>query len=82
MRENLILNHVVVIFNLFPVAGARMIFYKVEEKHWPVITPFLIYLSRMPSEVRLNADRVIRDSDIQIDMNVVKILREFNRQGC
>jgi hypothetical protein len=82
LRENLVLNHVVVLYNLFSDAATSMLFFRIEEKHWPIIAPFLIYLHRMPSEIRLSASRVIRDSDIQIDMNVVRILREFNRQGC
>jgi hypothetical protein len=82
MRTNLVLNHLVVLYNLFNDAATNLLFYRVAEKHWPILVPFLIYINRLPSDIHLSATRSIHDSDIQIDMNVVTILREFNRQGC
>jgi hypothetical protein len=82
MRTNLVLNHIVVLYNLFSDAATNMLFYRVAEKHWPILAPFLIYISRLPEEIHLSASRTIKDSDIPIDPNVVQVLREFNRQGC
>jgi hypothetical protein len=82
MNENLILNHFVILYNLFNDAATNMLFYRIAEKHWPILVPFLIYINRMPSEVYVTPNRTIKDSDILIDMNVVKKLRAFNRQGC
>lgn len=82
MKVNLILNHLVVLYNLFNDAATNLLFYRVAEKHWPILVPFLIYINRMPSEVHVTTKRTIHDSDIPIDMNVVTALREFNRQGC
>lgn len=82
MRENLILNHLVVLYNLLNDAATNLLFYRIAEKHWPILVPFLIYINRLPREIHLSSKRTIMDSDIQIDMNIVKLLREFNRQGC
>jgi hypothetical protein len=82
MRTNLVLNHIVVLYNIFNEAATNMLFYRVAEKHWPILVPFLIYINRLPSDIYLSSKRSIKDSDIPIDMQVVKILREFNRQGC
>jgi hypothetical protein len=82
MRENLFLNHLVVLYNLLNDAATNLLFYRVAEKHWPILVPFLIYINRLPREIHLSSKRTIIDSDIQIDMNIVKLLREFNRQGC
>lgn len=80
MKTNLVLNHLVVLYNLFNDAATNMLFYRVQEKHWPILVPFLIFINRMPEELYVN--RSIHASDIHIDMEVVKVLREFNRQGC
>jgi|TARA_R110000803_G_scaffold46198_10_gene97049 hypothetical protein len=46
LAERLILNHLVVIFNVFTIpAGLKMLEYKLDEKHWSVVKPFLIKLS-------------------------------------
>jgi len=45
LSVNLILNHLVVIFNVFGVDGGyKMLQYKLDESHLPVVKPFLLYL--------------------------------------
>lgn len=46
LPERLILNHTIVIFNVFGSYGAlRILGLKLEKKHWEVIKPFLEYLN-------------------------------------
>lgn len=46
LSERLILNHIIVIFNVFGNYGAlRILGLKLEKKHWEVIKPFLLYLN-------------------------------------
>ena len=43
LKERLILNHLIVIFNSFGIeASLNMLDLKLDERHWPVIKPFLI----------------------------------------
>lgn len=45
LSERLILNHLIVIFNSFGIEPALNILkLKLDNRHWPVIKPFLIYL--------------------------------------
>ena len=45
LAERLILNHLIVIFNSFGIeASLNMLELKLDDKHWPVIKPFLIFL--------------------------------------
>lgn len=67
LRERLILNHIIVLYNLFGEALTPMLFHKIEEEHWSILKPFLIYIGRMPEE----------ESLIDIDSNVVEILRKI-----
>ena len=51
LSERLILNHLVVIYNLFGVKAATdMLFLKIDKKHWPQLKSFLIYLNVMPPD--------------------------------
>lgn len=46
LSERLILNHIIVIFNVFGNYGAlRILGLKLENKHWKVVKPFLKYLN-------------------------------------
>ena len=45
LAERLILNHLIVIFNSFGnEPSINILKLKLDDKHWPVIKPFLIYL--------------------------------------
>ena len=69
LPERLILNHLIVVFNVFGIEAALNILeFKLEDKHWPVIKPFLIYL------------KYIKDDDITgpcMDPTVVDRLRQI-----
>lgn len=45
LSEKLILNHLICIFNVFGIpAGLQILEFRLDERHWPVIKPFLIFL--------------------------------------
>lgn len=45
LSERLILNHLIVIFNVFGIsAGLKILELKIDEEHWPALKPFLIFL--------------------------------------
>ena len=45
LSERLIVNHLVVVFNVFGIeAGMNILKLKLDKKHWPIIKPFLVFL--------------------------------------
>jgi hypothetical protein len=74
LRERLILNHIIVVHNLWGEFGTEMIFYKLEEEHWSALAPFLIYLGRDPEFIPGTSRRF---TEIDLDITVVGILREI-----
>lgn len=45
LPDRLILNHLIVIFNVFGIyAGLQILELKMEPEHWPVLKPFLLFL--------------------------------------
>lgn len=69
LQERLILNHLVVLGNVFNVrAATKMLFYKIEEEHWHYMKPFLIFLKF------IGEDEYV---DIQLDKYIVDKLREI-----
>ena len=76
LKERLILNHLIVFYNVFPIqAGTRILFYKIEKAFWQMLKTFLIFLDRMPETVDSIRGEIIRASDIQLDDGVVTRLR-------
>ena len=78
LKERLILNHLIVFYNVFPIqAGTRILFYKIEKSFWPMLKTFLIFLDRMPETIDSIRGKTIRTSDIQLDEGIVTRLRSI-----
>ena len=77
LRERLILNHLVIMYNVFENEGCtRMLFYKLRGS-LSVITPFLLLLKRLPREVLDRDNKIIYTTDIAMDQDVIKVLRKI-----
>ena len=82
LKERLLLNHIIVFYNVFPVRSAtRMLFLKIEEEFWQILKTFLVYLSYMPEIIDSINGRSILSDDIQLDQHVVDRLRIFDREN-
>lgn len=78
MRERLILNHIIVLGNLFGVeATTRMLFFKTEEKFWSQLKTFLVFLNYMPLKVIVSKGTEILDEDIPLDDRILEKLKRL-----
>jgi len=78
LKERLILNHIIVIYNLFGAeAATKMLFYKIEQKFWSQLKTFLVFLNFMPLEVIVSKGIEFKEADIPLDDNIIKTLREI-----
>jgi len=76
LKERLIINHMIVLNNLFGVeATTKMLFFKIDKKFWPQLKTFLVFLNYMPEKIILNKGVAIIESEIPVDDNIVEILR-------
>lgn len=69
LQHRLILNHMIILFNVFDIEAARrMLFFKLDTKYWSAIKTFLVYLNYMPENEKI---------DIPLDMEIVAALRKL-----
>ena len=69
LPERLILNHLIVVFNVFGIeATLNILEFKLDDNHWPVIKPFLIFLNYIKND---------QYTGITMDPNVVNVLRKI-----
>lgn len=69
LQERLILNHLIVLYNVFGIEACnKMIWFKIDENHYHIIKPFLVYLHYLPEDQMIN---------VPMDPIVVDILREL-----
>jgi hypothetical protein len=48
LKERLILNHIVIIYNVFGDAAPLLLFYKMERDYWSDIKAIMIFLNKYP----------------------------------
>lgn len=69
LSERLILNHLIVIFNAFDIkASLKLLEYKLDDRHWSVIKPFLVFLRHIKND---------QYTGISMDEKVVEALRKI-----
>jgi len=78
LKERLILNHIILLNNVFgPEATARILFYKIDERDYDILKTFLSYLNIVPEMIYGIRGKNVSVVEIQIDVNVAEILRQI-----
>ena len=78
IKERLILNHIVIFYNVFSVESAtRILFCKLDKNLHSILKTFLVYFGYMPERVfGINGCDII-SSDIAIDNKIAQLLRKI-----
>ena len=48
LKTHLLLNHFIVLYNIFGEATTPMLFFKIEEELWSVMKTFVVFLDKLP----------------------------------
>ena len=70
LKSHLLLNHFIILYNIFGEATTPMLFFKIDEELWPVMKTFVIFLNRFPEYPKT------RMHDVAVDL---ECLKELNR---
>ena len=78
LRINLIMNHLIVIYNVFETeAATRMLFFRVEKKFHSILKPFLLFMEKLPDKVKGINGTDINTKEIPLNDTTVKELRKI-----
>ena len=68
-KSRLIINHVIILSNVFGVdAATTLLFFKIDKQHWSILKTILIFLNYMPEDEML---------DLETDQNVMEELKRI-----
>jgi hypothetical protein len=48
LKTHLLINHFIILYNIFGEATTPMLFYKIEQSLWSAIKTFIVFLDRLP----------------------------------
>lgn len=57
LKTHLILNHLILLYNSFDEAATPLLFYKIDEKQWPILKAFLLYFDKLPETLNNNINQ-------------------------
>jgi|TARA_B110000503_G_scaffold72395_1_gene111949 hypothetical protein len=73
LKERLILNHLIIIYNVFGPEATNMLFMKLHEFH-DCLKPFVEYLNYMPQIIQYD-DVVLGTDNIDANASIVELLK-------
>lgn len=78
LKERLILNHLMILNNLFGARNICRILYLKLKPQFYCVKPFLVLLNVMPDKIyNVNGEKIIYSDMIYMDPRIVKALREI-----
>ena len=48
LKSHLLLNHFIILYNIFGEAATPMLFHKIEQELWPSMKTFIMFLGKLP----------------------------------
>ena len=75
LKTHLLLNHFIILYNIFGEATTPMLFFKIEKDLWPVMKAFIIFLNKLPEYPQSEIH------DIQVDLDSMKELYKIYNNG-
>ena len=68
LKTSLLINHFIIVFNIFNEAALPLLFFKIEKELWSSMKTFLVFLNRVPDFPKSFVN------EIPIDENCLQIL--------
>ena len=76
LKTHLLINHFIVLYNIFGEATTPMLFYKIETDLWSTMKTFIVFLNKYPSHPKCYIH------DIPMDLECLSQLQKiYNKNG-
>jgi len=71
LKHHLILNHLIICFNVFNEGTVPLLFYKIDKEYWSVLKTFLLFLNRIPDYPKSSLDTIPVDKEANVILNSI-----------
>ena len=76
LKTHLLLNHFIILYNIFGDAATPMLFFKIEKELWSSMKTFIIFLNKLPEYPKCYIH------DVSVDLNCLSELQKiYNKNG-
>jgi hypothetical protein len=71
LKAHLLINHFIILYNVFGEAATPLLFFKIDRELWPVIKSFVVYLGRLPEFPKSSLHEIPLDVDCLKSLNSI-----------
>lgn len=75
VSERLVLNHLILLHNVFAEALIPMMFLKFEPEYWSEVKTFLVFLNYLPEYYQIT--KTVNEVDVPLDGKIINQLRKI-----
>ena len=73
LKTHLLINHFIILYNIFGEAATPMLFFKIEKELWSTMKTFILFLNKIPEYPKCYLH------DIPVDLDCLKELQKIFR---
>ena len=71
LKHHLILNHLIICFNVFGEGTVPLLFFKIEKEYWSILKTFLVFLNRIPEYPKSGLDSIEIHKEANVILNSI-----------
>ena len=71
LKAHLLLNHFIILYNVFGDAATPLLFYKIDSEFWSIIKTFVVYLGRLPEVPKTKIHNIPIDIECLEQLNLI-----------
>tara|TARA_B100000902_G_scaffold340695_1_gene343656 strand:- start:80 stop:472 length:393 start_codon:yes stop_codon:yes gene_type:complete len=68
LKVHLLINHFIILYNIFGDAATPMLFYKIEKSLWPSIKSFIVFLDKLPEYPKTVIHEIEMDDNCLLEL--------------
>lgn len=71
LKTHLLINHFIVLYNVFGDAATPLLFYKLDKEYWSILKTFIVYLQRLPEYPITQIHEIPIDEECLVKLNLI-----------
>ena len=71
LKFSLVINHFIILYNIFQDAATPLLFFKIDKDLWPIMKSFMIYLNRLPEYPKCYIHDIAIDEDCYKSLHLI-----------
>lgn len=71
LNLHLLINHFIILYNVFGDAATPLLFYKLDKEFWSIVKTFIVYLGRLPDYPKSTLHEIPIDNNCLTQLNKI-----------